>query len=74
MYSKSEFHLRSQVYTVGKNEFENLKNKVEKFKHETGTKDAVVITMMTTYGVQKNEYFHQIVENNFTMEILFERI
>ena len=69
-----EMKFYNSEYKIGKNEFENLKNKVEKFKHETGTKDAVVITMMTTYGVQKNEYFHQIVENNFTMEILFERI
>lgn len=68
-----EMKFYNSEYKIGKNEFENLKNKVEKFKHETGTKDAVVITMMTTYGVQKNEYFHQIVENNFTMEILFER-
>ena len=69
-----EMKFYNSEYKIGKNEFENLKNKVEKFKNETGTKDAVVITMMTTYGVQKNEYFHQIVENNFTMEILFERI
>lgn len=69
-----ELKFYNSEYKIGKNEFENLKNKVEKFKNETGTKDAVVITMMTTYGVQKNEYFHQIVENNFTMEILFERI
>ena len=68
-----EMKFYNSEYKIGKNEFENLKNKVEKFKNETGTKDAVVITMMTTYGVQKNEYFHQIVENNFTMEILFER-
>ena len=69
-----EMKFYNSEYKIGKNEFENLKNKVEKFKHETGTKDAVVITMMTTYGVKKNEYFHQIVENNFTMEILFDRI
>jgi uncharacterized protein len=69
-----EMKFYSSEYKIGKNELDNLRNKVEQFKNDTGTKDAVVITMVTTFGVIKNENFHEIVEDNFTMEILFERI
>jgi hypothetical protein len=47
---------------------------VSKFKDDTGTKDAVVVTIITTYGVVENENFHEIVENSFEMDILFEDI
>jgi hypothetical protein len=30
--------------------------------------------MITTYGVVENENFHEIVENSFEMDILFENV
>ena len=61
-------------YKIGKNELKDLRNKVSKFKEDTKTKDVVVITMITTYGVVENENFQEIVENSFEMDILFEDI
>lgn len=69
-----EMKFHSNPYTIGKKEITELRNKVSKFKEETETKDVVVITMITTYGVVENENFHEIIENSFEMDILFENI
>ncbi|MFN6085454.1 MAG: DUF234 domain-containing protein, partial [Fluviicola sp.] len=69
-----EMKFHNNPYTIGKNELTELRNKVSKFKDETETKDVVVITMITTYGVVENENFHEIIENSFEMDILFENI
>jgi hypothetical protein len=62
----------SGPFKIGKNDLIDLRNKASKFKADTGTKDAVVITMITTYGIVENENFHEIVENSFEIDILFE--
>jgi hypothetical protein len=67
-----EMKFHNSEYTIEKNELENLRNKVALFKKETKTKDVVVVTMITTFGITQNENFHEIVENSFTMDILFE--
>jgi hypothetical protein len=69
-----EIKFHQTPYKIGKQELANLKNKVATFKNDTRTKDLVVISMLTTFGVVENEYYFEIVENDFTMEILFERI
>lgn len=69
-----EMKFYSTPFKIGKNELIDLRNKVSKFKADTGTKDAVVITMISTYGVVENDNYHEIVENSFEMDILFEDI
>jgi AAA+ ATPase superfamily predicted ATPase len=68
-----EMKFHSSEYTIEKSELENLRNKITLFKNETRTKDVVAITMITTFGVTENANFHEIVENSFTMDVLFER-
>jgi hypothetical protein len=67
-----EIKFLNTEYTIEKNDLENLRNKLTLFKKETGTKDVVVITLISTFGVTQNANFHEIVENSFTMEVLFE--
>lgn len=67
-----EMKFYNTPYKIGKGELDNLRNKVSKFKEDTGTKDVVAIIMITTFGVVQNENFHEIVENAFEMDILFE--
>ena len=67
-----EMKFHSSEYTIEKSELENLRNKIALFKSETRTKDVVTITMITTFGITQNANFHEIVENSFTMDILFE--
>ncbi len=47
-----------------------LRNKIGIFKNETKTRKAVFLTMITTYGLQQNEY-SGTVQNSLKMDILF---
>ncbi len=49
-----------------------LRNKVGAFKQSTKTKKAVFLTMITTFGLQQNQYARSIVQNEITMDDLFE--
>ncbi len=64
-FSKSQF-------TINKNYYNNLKNKITEFQGETKSKKNVFLTMVTTYGINQNQYSAEIVENELTMESLFE--
>jgi hypothetical protein len=67
-----EMKFYSSEYTIEKSDLENFRNKIALFKNETRTKDVVAITMITTFGITENANFHEIVENSFTMDVLFE--
>jgi AAA+ ATPase superfamily predicted ATPase len=58
---------------IGATLLNNLKNKINLFKKDTKTKDTIALTMITTYGVVQNNHYHEIVENNLTMDVLFEK-
>lgn len=49
-----------------------LKRKKEVFKRESKTKKTVFVTMLTTFGVQENQYYHGYVDNQLTMDTLFD--
>lgn len=49
----------------------NLRNKIGAFKEHTKTKKAVFMTMITTFGLVKNQYARSIVQNELTMDDLF---
>ena len=68
-----EMKFYAAPYKITKKELDNLRNKLARFKDDTGTRDVVVLTMIT-YGVVEDENFHEIVENSFDMDILFEDV
>lgn len=49
----------------------NLDNKANVFRTETGTKKSLFLTMITTYGVRKNEYYLGRIQAEVLMEDLF---
>ena len=49
----------------------NLRNKIGAFKDSTKTKKAVFMTMITTFGLVKNQYSRSIIQNELTMDNLF---
>ena len=49
-----------------------LRNKVGRFMEAIKQKKAVFLVMITTYGLVKNEYARSIVQNEITMDHLFE--
>jgi len=62
-YSEDEF-------AIDKKYDENLRTKKATFVRETKTRKGVHITLVTTYGVKRNEYWHNI-QSEITMENLF---
>lgn len=69
-----EMKFHNAPFKIGKKELDNFRNKIASFKTQTKTKDAVVITLITTFGTEENAHYHEIVENAFGMEILFKEL
>jgi hypothetical protein len=65
-----EMKYASEEFVIDKKYDENLRNKRSIFRHETKTKKALHITMLTTYGVKHNEYWGNI-QSEVTMDDLF---
>lgn len=59
-------------YTITKAYADNLRNKIGTFKTETKTRKAAFLTMITTYGLVRNKYASSLVQNDITMDALFE--
>jgi uncharacterized protein len=59
-------------FTIDKKYAEELRNKIGIFKTEVKTRKSVFLTMITTFGLTKNEYSTSLVQNDFTMDILFD--
>jgi len=59
-------------FTIDKKYAASLRNKIGLLKSETQTKKAVFLTMVTTYGINKNEHSIGLVNNDLTMDCLFE--
>ena len=60
-----------EQFVIDKKQDENLRNKRAVFKRETKTRKAVHLTMITTYGIKRNEYWGNI-QSEVTMDGLFE--
>jgi uncharacterized protein len=59
------------TYTITKEYAEKLREKINIFKEVSQTKKAVFLTMITTYGVEKNKYANSLMQNDITMDDLF---
>lgn len=59
-------------YTVTKEYDAVLRHKIQSFREATGTKKSVFLTMLTTHGLTDNAYRHSAIQNELTMDVLFE--
>ena len=59
-------------YTITKSYSENLRNKIGVFRTETKTRKAIFLTFITTYGLTRNKHATSLVQNEITMDSLFE--
>ena len=64
---KYSFH----QFMIDKSYAEQLRSKINTFKTETKTKKTVHLTMITTFGLVKNEYALNLVQHQLTMDELF---
>ena len=66
-----EIKFSSGLYNIDKKYHENIRNKKSIFINSTRTRKAVQTTMITTFGLTKNEYGAEIV-SEVTLDDLFE--
>jgi hypothetical protein len=59
------------TFAIDKEYAEKLRSKISTFKTVTKTRKAVFLTMITTYGVEKNQYANQLMQNEVRMDDLF---
>jgi len=57
-------------YTLTKNEETKLRKRMEAYKSETGTRNGLLLTLITTYGLTNNTH-SGIVDNVVTLDDLF---
>ena len=58
-------------FTIDKKYAEELRNKIGIFKQETKTRKSLFLTMITTFGLNKNSHAASLVQNDLTMDVLF---
>jgi uncharacterized protein len=67
---EAKFSLNS--FIIDKDYADKLRDKVGVFKQISKTKKSVFLTMITTYGVEKNKHSLGLVQNEVLMDDLFE--
>jgi hypothetical protein len=60
-------------YTLTKADDKNLRNKRRVFIEETGTKKAVHLTMITSFGLVRNQY-SSLIQSEVTSDDLFSNV
>lgn len=69
--SVCEMKWASEEFVIQKADDADIKNKVSALERETGTKKAIHVTMVTTYGVKHNMYYDEI-QSEVAMDQLFD--
>jgi AAA+ ATPase superfamily predicted ATPase len=59
-------------YTISKSYADKLMQKINVFRQETKTNKALHLTMVTTNGLKQNNWSINLVQNDLSMDILFE--
>jgi hypothetical protein len=67
-----EMKFSKAIYTLAKDEALSLRNKIEQLsRHASAKNKAIFPTFITTFGLKRNEYTQELVQNELTMDDLF---
>ena len=55
------------TFTIDKKYAGELENEIDVFLQQTNTKKSISITMVTTFGIKKNEYESRMVQHSFLL-------
>jgi hypothetical protein len=67
-----EMKFYTDVFTIDKRYAAELERKMRVFGEQTKTKKALFLTLITTYGLKKNQYADSLVHNDLTIDRLFD--
>jgi len=68
-----EMKFSTSEYTISKSYKDALRNKKNEFVKEMATRKNVFITMVTTFGVKENSHSQEVMDNQLTINNLFEK-
>jgi uncharacterized protein len=66
-----EMKFTNDSYVISKEYAEHLRNKITVFRANSKTKKTIFMTMITTFGLKKNEYAYELIQNEVVLEDLF---
>ena len=66
-FSESEF-------VIDKSYADNIRNKKAEFIKELTSRKNVFVTFVTTFGVKSNNHSSQVMDNQITIDSLFEKL
>jgi AAA+ ATPase superfamily predicted ATPase len=58
-------------FTIDKSYYLNLKNKIAALQQDTKTRKNIFVTLITSYGIKKNEYSKELLHSHLSMDVLF---
>jgi uncharacterized protein len=67
---ETKFSINS--FTIDKKYADELRKKIAVFREETRTRKATFLTMITTFGLNRNMHAVSLVQNDITIDALFE--
>jgi hypothetical protein len=67
-----EMKFYNTSWAIDKEEAVALKEKITQFKVLTKTKKQIFLTIVSTFGIQQNEYSLDLVDNDIRLDALFE--
>jgi uncharacterized protein len=66
-----EIKFSNSIFNIDKKYSEILKNKIATFKQETKAKKNIHFAFISTYGLVKNQYYFELIQNELTINDLF---
>ena len=72
--SLCEIKYTNTPFSIDKQYFNNLKNKIEIFKEKTKTNKQIFVELISASGIKKNNYSKELVSNIITLDDLFKEI
>ena len=69
-----ELKFSTSKFTINKKYADNLRNKKQALIKSLTKRKNVFITMVTTFGVVNNTHSNRVMDNQITMDSLFEKL
>lgn len=67
-----EMKYASTEFTIDKSYSEKLFHKKQIFLEKTASRKTIFMTMISSYGVKQNDYYLNYIQNQLTIDVLFE--
>ena len=58
-------------YVITKSYAQKLRHKRDLFRQVSGTKKTLWFVMITTNGVKRNDYYHELIAEDLTLDALY---